>query len=192
MGELKDLREQSESLVNRAKELANKLYLAGLGAYDKAEEGSEELLSKYVEAGTEAFGEDAEGKPKALLAAAPCWLPVSCSIPRRKSARPSTRNWLKPARKSAARKPKKPTNSCWPAWVLLPLHAKKARNCSMNWFLPGKNVADSVSLILLYSPLGPDLGPFLLPAIYSNFTFSPSLSGIIPPCTARRTSARVW
>ncbi|MGJ3255581.1 MAG: hypothetical protein ACFE0K_04585 [Alcanivorax sp.] len=68
MGELKDLREQSESLVNRAKELGNKLYLAGLGAYDKAEEGSEELLNKYVEAGTEAFGEDADGKPKALLA----------------------------------------------------------------------------------------------------------------------------
>ncbi len=32
MGELKDLREQSETLVNRAKELGNKLYLAGLGA----------------------------------------------------------------------------------------------------------------------------------------------------------------
>ncbi|KGD60012.1 hypothetical protein T9A_02968 [Alcanivorax jadensis T9] len=68
MGELKDLREQSETLVNRAKELGNKLYLAGLGAYEKAEEGSEELLNKYVEAGTEAFGEDAEDKPKALLA----------------------------------------------------------------------------------------------------------------------------
>ena len=68
MGELKDLREQSESLVNRAKDLGNKLYLAGLGAYDKAEENSEELLNKYVAAGTEAFGEDAESKPKALLA----------------------------------------------------------------------------------------------------------------------------
>ena len=30
MGELKDLREQSETLVNRAKELGNKLYLACL------------------------------------------------------------------------------------------------------------------------------------------------------------------
>ena len=68
MGELKDLREQSESLVNRAKDLGNKLYLAGLGAYDKAEENSEDLLNKYVEAGTAAYGEDAEGKPKALLA----------------------------------------------------------------------------------------------------------------------------
>ena len=68
MGELKDLREQSESLVNRAKELGNKLYLAGLGAYEKAEEGSEELLNKYVENGSKAFGDDAESKPKALLA----------------------------------------------------------------------------------------------------------------------------
>ena len=68
MGELKDLREQSESLVNRAKDLGNKLYLAGLGAYDKAEENSEDLLNKYVEAGSAAYGEDAEGKPKALLA----------------------------------------------------------------------------------------------------------------------------
>ncbi|EKF74466.1 hypothetical protein A11A3_08595 [Alcanivorax hongdengensis A-11-3] len=68
MGELKDLREQSETLVNRAKDLGNKLYLAGLGAYDKAEESSEELYSKYVEAGTEAYGDSAEGKSKALLA----------------------------------------------------------------------------------------------------------------------------
>ena len=68
MGELKDLREQSENLVNRAKELGNKLYLAGLGALDKAEENSEELLNQYVAAGTEAFGDDAESKPKALLA----------------------------------------------------------------------------------------------------------------------------
>ena len=93
MGELKDLREQSESLVNRAKELGNKLYLAGLGAYDKAEEGSEELLNKYVEAGTKAFGEDAEGKPKALLAGrGACKLPANCSTVHRKSARPCMRN----------------------------------------------------------------------------------------------------
>lgn len=68
MGELKDLREQQEELLNRAKELGNKLYLAGLGAYSKAGSTSSELVEKYVEAGSEAFGEEAEGKPKAVLA----------------------------------------------------------------------------------------------------------------------------
>ena len=35
MGELKELREERANLVNRAKSLANTLYLAGLGAYSK-------------------------------------------------------------------------------------------------------------------------------------------------------------
>ena len=68
MGELKDIRAQQEELVTKAKELANKLYLAGLGAYSKAGNTSGELVEKYVDAGTKAFGEAAEGKPKALLA----------------------------------------------------------------------------------------------------------------------------
>lgn len=69
MGELKELREQSESLVKRAKELGNKVYLTGRGAYGKAEANSEELLNKCVSAGSTAFGESAESKPKAVLAA---------------------------------------------------------------------------------------------------------------------------
>ncbi len=68
MGELKDIRDQQDNLIQRAKTLGNKLYLAGLGAYSKAGDSSEELYGKYVQAGQEAYGEDAEGKSKALLA----------------------------------------------------------------------------------------------------------------------------
>lgn len=68
MGELKDIRAQQENLVNRARDLGNKLYLAGLGAVTKAEATSGELLDEYVARGTAELGEAAEGKPKALLA----------------------------------------------------------------------------------------------------------------------------
>jgi polyhydroxyalkanoate synthesis regulator phasin len=68
MGELKNIREQQETLIARAKDANQKLYLAGLGAYSKAEENSSELFDKYVTTGTQALGEKAEGKPKALLA----------------------------------------------------------------------------------------------------------------------------
>lgn len=68
MGELKDLRKQQENLVERAREANRKLYLAGLGAYSKAEDQSSELLDKYVKTGSEKLGEKAEGKPRALLA----------------------------------------------------------------------------------------------------------------------------
>lgn len=68
MGELKDIREQQENLVNKAKEFNRKLYLAGLGAVGKAGSTADELYDKYVQTGSEAFGEDAEGKPKVVLA----------------------------------------------------------------------------------------------------------------------------
>ena len=68
MGELKDIREQQENLVEKAKEFNRKLYLAGLGAVSKAGSTSDELYDRYVKAGTEAFGEDAEDKPKVVLA----------------------------------------------------------------------------------------------------------------------------
>ncbi|MDF1780938.1 MAG: hypothetical protein P1U67_06535 [Alcanivoracaceae bacterium] len=67
MGELKDLRTQQEQLLGRAKELGNKLYLAGLGAVTKAEASSTEMLEKYSATGSKALGEKAEGKPKAVL-----------------------------------------------------------------------------------------------------------------------------
>ena len=68
MGELKEIRDQQDNLIQRAKTLGNKLYLAGLGAYSKAGDSSEELYGKYVQAGQEAYGDEAEGKSKALLA----------------------------------------------------------------------------------------------------------------------------
>ncbi len=68
MGELKDIRAQQENLVNRARELGNKLYLAGLGAVTKAEATSGELLDEYVARGTAELGEAAASKPKAVLA----------------------------------------------------------------------------------------------------------------------------
>lgn len=68
MGELKEIRDQQDNLIQRAKTLGNKLYLAGLGAYSKAGDGSEELYDKYAQAGQEAYGDDADGKSKALLA----------------------------------------------------------------------------------------------------------------------------
>ncbi len=89
MGELKDLREQSESLVNRAKELGNKLYLAGLGAYEKAEEGSEELLSKYVETAPKPLATTLKASPKPCWqAAAPWLLPANCSTAPGKASGP--------------------------------------------------------------------------------------------------------
>jgi hypothetical protein len=68
MGELKDLRAQQEQLLSRAKELGNKLYLAGRGAVTKAESRSSSLLDEYTTTGSQLLGEKAEGKPKALLA----------------------------------------------------------------------------------------------------------------------------
>ncbi len=68
MGELKEIRDQQDNLIQRAKTLGNKLYLAGLGAYSKAGDSSEELYGKYVQAGQEAYGDEAEGKSKTLLA----------------------------------------------------------------------------------------------------------------------------
>lgn len=68
MGELKDLRAQQENLVNRARALGNKLYLAGLGAVTKAEATSNELLDEYVARGAAELGDAAAAKPKALLA----------------------------------------------------------------------------------------------------------------------------
>jgi len=68
MGELKNLREQQENLLARARETNRKIYLAGLGAYSKVENSSSELLDKYAQTGSEKLGEKAEGKPKPLLA----------------------------------------------------------------------------------------------------------------------------
>lgn len=70
MGQLKALREdQDSSLVDRAKEINRKLWLAGLGAVSKAEEEGRKQLDKYVSAGEEAIGEDANGQNRYIVAA---------------------------------------------------------------------------------------------------------------------------
>lgn len=69
MGELKDLRTQQESLVNRAKEINRKVWLAGLGAVSKAEEQGRKQLDKYVSAGERAIGSEAALKSRYVVAA---------------------------------------------------------------------------------------------------------------------------
>lgn len=69
MGELKDLRNEQESLVNRAKEINRKLWLAGIGAVSKAEEEGRKRLDKYVSAGERAVGTDAADQNRYIVAA---------------------------------------------------------------------------------------------------------------------------
>lgn len=59
MGELKALRDQQESLVNRAKEVNRKLWLAGLGAFTKIEEQGRSNLDRLIEAGRKEQGTEA-------------------------------------------------------------------------------------------------------------------------------------
>lgn len=68
MGELKDLREQQRHLVNRVTALGNTLYLAGLGTCSKLGNGSEALYERCLQAGSAACGDDAESKPKLVIA----------------------------------------------------------------------------------------------------------------------------
>lgn len=69
MGELKEIRSQQESLVERAKEVNRKLWLAGLGAVSKAEEKGREQLDKYRYAGELAIGAEAASQNRYLVAA---------------------------------------------------------------------------------------------------------------------------
>ncbi|MFZ5757662.1 MAG: phasin family protein [Pseudomonadota bacterium] len=69
MGELKELRSQQESLVERAKEINRKLWLAGLGAVSKAEEEGRKQLDKYRYAGELAIGSEAAEQNRYLVAA---------------------------------------------------------------------------------------------------------------------------
>jgi hypothetical protein len=69
MGELKTLRKEQETLVARARELNHKLYLAGAGVLVKAEAESGKWIDKYAAAGSNALGEQAEGKARVLLVA---------------------------------------------------------------------------------------------------------------------------
>jgi len=70
MGELKQISEQQQGLVERVKSLGEQVYLANLGLVAKAEEEGKKQYDKLVAAGTEARAEKAAETPKALLVAA--------------------------------------------------------------------------------------------------------------------------
>lgn len=69
MGELKEIRTQQETLIERAKEVNRKLWLAGLGAVSKAEEQGRKQLDKYRVAGEQILGKDAAEQNRYLVAA---------------------------------------------------------------------------------------------------------------------------
>ena len=69
MGELKALRQDQESLVNRAKEINRKVWLAGLGAVSKAEEKGRARLDRLVAAGEQALGAESAEQNRYLVAA---------------------------------------------------------------------------------------------------------------------------
>lgn len=57
MGELKQLSEQQQNLVERVKSLGQQIYLANLGLASKVEEEGKKQYDKIVAAGTESRGE---------------------------------------------------------------------------------------------------------------------------------------
>lgn len=59
MGELKQLSEQQQTLVERVKSLGQQIYLANLGLASKVEEEGKKQYDKVVAAGTSARGEAA-------------------------------------------------------------------------------------------------------------------------------------
>jgi polyhydroxyalkanoate synthesis regulator phasin len=69
MGELKELRTQQETLVERAREINRKVWLAGLGVVGKAEEEGRRQLDRYVSAGEKALGDEGAETNRYLVAA---------------------------------------------------------------------------------------------------------------------------
>lgn len=67
MGELKQISEQQQTLVERVKSLGQQIYLANLGLATKVEEESKKQYDKVIAKGTEVRGAEAS---KAALAAA--------------------------------------------------------------------------------------------------------------------------
>lgn len=70
MGELKQVSEQQQGLVERVKSIGEQVYLANLGLVAKAEEEGKKQYDKLLAAGTEARAEKAAESSKALLVAA--------------------------------------------------------------------------------------------------------------------------
>lgn len=69
MGELKQLSEAQQNLVERVKSLGQQIYLANLGLATKVEEEGRKQYDKIVAAGTETRGEAAAATNKAVLVA---------------------------------------------------------------------------------------------------------------------------
>lgn len=70
MGELKQLSEQQQGLVERVKDLGQQVYLANLGLVARAEEEGRKQYDRLVAAGTEVRADKAAETPKALIVAA--------------------------------------------------------------------------------------------------------------------------
>ena len=70
MGELKQVSEQQQGLVERVKNLGEQVFLANLGLVAKAEEEGKKQYDKLLAAGTEVRAEKAAESSKALLVAA--------------------------------------------------------------------------------------------------------------------------
>jgi|GEM_PF-2585380 len=69
MGELKQLSEAQQNLVERVKSIGQQIYLANLGLATKVEEEGKKQYDKLVAVGTEARGELATATNKAVLVA---------------------------------------------------------------------------------------------------------------------------
>lgn len=69
MGELKQLSEAQQNLVERVKSIGQQIYLANLGLATKVEEEGKKQYDKLVAVGTETRGELATATNKAVLVA---------------------------------------------------------------------------------------------------------------------------
>ena len=67
MGELKQLSETQQSLVERVKSIGQQIYLANLGLATKVEEEGKKQYDKLIAVGTETCGEQATTTSKAVL-----------------------------------------------------------------------------------------------------------------------------
>ena len=70
MGELKQVSEQQQGLVERVKNIGEQVYLANLGLVAKAEEEGKKQYERLIAVGTEARAEKAAETPKPLLVVA--------------------------------------------------------------------------------------------------------------------------
>lgn len=68
MGASKDFQEQQDNLRQRTRDLGDKLYLAGLGAYSKASNKSRTLYDQCVQAGSQTLSDEDNDRSRLVLA----------------------------------------------------------------------------------------------------------------------------